>query len=1220
MVQASEKELLKALDERIVIIDGAMGTMIQRYSLEEKDFRNESLENHETDLAGNNDLLVLTRPDIIKEIHLQYLEAGAEIIETNTFGATAIAQSEYGLSHLALEMNFEAARIAREAADEHMQKNGGTCWVAGAIGPTNATLSASTDVDDASTRSSTWDDLYSAYLEQAKGLIKGGCDIILIETIFDVLNAKAAIKACKDAFDEMESPLPIIISVTFIQEGGDRTVFGQSVEAFWETVRHAEPISVGMNCGLGATGLRGKLSTLSRLADTNVHLYPNAGLPNPLSPSGFDETPELTAAHIRHLANDGLLNLAGGCCGTTPDHIQAIAQALKGMKPREIPEKTRLPSYAGLDVFNVHSDSNLVMVGERTNVTGSARFRRLISSNDLEAALEVALDQVRNGANILDINMDEGLIDSEQMMTNFLNLIATEPEIASLPIMVDSSKWSVLEAGLKCIQGKPIVNSISLKEGEEEFLRQARLVRRYGAAVVIMGFDEQGQADTLDRKVEIAIRAHSLLLTKAGFHPTDIIHDPNILAIGTGIEEHSPFAVNFIEAARAIRKECQGAMISGGVSNLSFSFRGNDAVRQAMHAVFLHHAIRSGLTMGIVNPSHLTILEDVDERLRELVEDVVLNRREDATDRLVEAADSFSQQIIEKEDTKEWREQGVEGRLSHSLVHGITDHIEDDVAEAFELLKEPLLVIEGPLMAGMAIVGELFGSGKMFLPQVVKSARVMKKAVAWLEPYMQSEGVERTSRAEVVLATVKGDVHDIGKNIVGIVLQCNDYNVHDLGVMVSCDTILDKAAEVDADIIGLSGLITPSLDEMMRVAAEMNRRGMTTPLLIGGATTSRQHTAVRISPEYVNEVVHVRDASLVSAVIGDLLDPERRIAFNQNLVIEEERLAALHKRRMSNPLLNLDRARERRPELDFTPETMAEPDSLGLVEEKISLQEAAEHIDWTFFFTAWEMKGRYPAILDDPEKGTVARELFNNGLEMLNQVMQDEQMKITALRGFWPAYSDGDDILVNSIEGDSELGRFTMLRQQRDHADSNNFSLSDFVASKGIGDHIGAFAVAVHGAEELAEKYERDNDDYSAIMVKAIADRLAEACAEILHSRARVAWGFPDPEGVELEWLLKEEYRSIRPAFGYPACPDHSEKRFLFELLKAEEHGFILTESCATHPAASVSGLYLAHPEAHYFAINRVDESQVMDISRRKGTSRKDVEYWLASIIDYDPD
>jgi 5-methyltetrahydrofolate--homocysteine methyltransferase len=1220
MGRGSEKELLRALKERIIIIDGAMGTMIQKYSLEEKDFRNPSLKEHEIDLAGNNDLLVLTRPDVIKEIHLQYLEAGAEVIETNTFGATAIAQSEYGLSHLAMEMNIEAARIARKAADEHMQKNGGTCWVAGAIGPTNATLSASTDVDDASSRTSTWDDLYSAYHEQAKGLIEGGCDIILIETIFDVLNAKAAIKACNDVFDELALRLPIIISVTFIQEGGDRTVFGQSVEAFWETVRHAEPISVGLNCGLGATGLRGKLSTLSRLADTNIHLYPNAGLPNPLSPSGFDETPELTAAHIRHLANDGLLNLAGGCCGTTPDHIRAIAQALQGVRPREIPENVRLPTYAGLDVFNVHSDSNLVMVGERTNVTGSARFRRLISSNDLEAALDVALDQVRNGANILDINMDEGLIDSEQMMTDFLNLIATEPQIASLPIMVDSSKWSVLEAGLKCIQGKPIVNSISLKEGEEEFLRQARLARSYGAAVVVMGFDEKGQADTLERKIEIAARAHSLLLKEADFHPTDIIHDPNILAIGTGIEEHSTFAVNFIEAARAIRKECQGAMISGGVSNLSFSFRGNDAVRQAMHAVFLHHAIRSGLTMGIVNPSHLTILEDIDERLKELVEDVVLNRREDATDRLVESADSFSQQMEKKEDTKEWRALDVEERLTHSLVHGITDHIEDDVAEAFELLKEALSVIEGPLMAGMAIVGELFGSGKMFLPQVVKSARVMKKAVAWLEPHMQAKGVERTGRAEIVLATVKGDVHDIGKNIVSIVLQCNDYNVHDLGVMVSCDTILDKAEEVDADIIGLSGLITPSLDEMMRVAAEMNRRGMTTPLLIGGATTSRQHTAVRISPEYDQEVVHVRDASLVSAVIRELLNPERRMIFNKNLASEEERLALLHQRRMSNPLLNLDRARERRPELVFTSETMAEPKSLGLVQEEVTLQEAADHIDWTFFFTAWEMKGRYPAILDNQEKGPAAQELFNSGKEMLAQVIKSKLMKITALRGFWPAYSDGDDILINSIDGSSELGRFTMLRQQRDHSGSRNHSLSDFIASKGEGDHIGAFAVAIHGAEELAEQYENENDDYSAIMVKAIADRLAEASAEILHSRARAAWGFPDPDGIELDWLLNEEYRSIRPAFGYPACPDHSEKRFLFELLKAEEHGFQLTESCATQPAASVSGLYLAHPEAHYFAINRVDETQVMDISRRKGTSRKEVEYWLASIIDYDPD
>lgn len=1212
------EDLYSALEERILIIDGAMGTMIQRYSLQEDDFRNAELENHDTDLAGNNDLLVLTRPDVIKEIHKQYLYAGAEIIETNTFGATAIAQSEYGLSELAEEMNLAAARIAREAIDEYMESSGKQAWLAGAIGPTNITLAASSNVNDASKRAATWDELHSAYLEQVKALIEGGCDIILIETIFDVLNAKAAIKATLDAFDELGITLPIIISVTFIQEGGDRTVFGQSVEAFWETVRHANPISVGLNCGLGATGLRGKLDTLSHIADTHVHLYPNAGLPNPLSPSGFDETPELTAAHVKHLAKDGLLNLAGGCCGTTPDHIQAIANALRDIQPRTIPEVIELPSYAGLDVFRVREDSNLVMVGERTNVTGSARFRRLITSNDLEGALEIALDQVRNGANVLDVNMDEGLINSEQVMTDFLNLVATEPEVASLPIMIDSSKWSVLEAGLKCIQGKPIVNSISLKEGEEEFLRQARLVRRYGAAVVVMGFDEQGQAESVERKLEIAKRAHKLLIEEAGFTATDIIHDPNILAIATGIEEHDAFAVNFIEATKAIKEECKGAMISGGVSNLSFSFRGNDSVRQAMHAVFLHHAVNAGLSMGIVNPAHLTILEDVEPELRELVEDVVLNRSSGATDRLVESADSFAKEIAAEKDIEKWLENPVEERLSYSLVHGITDYIEDDVAEAYELLKEPLLVIEGPLMNGMAVVGELFGSGKMFLPQVVKSARVMKKAVAWLEPHMQSEGGSRESRGEVVLATVKGDVHDIGKNIVGIVLQCNDYNIHDLGVMVSCEKILDTAEEVGADIIGLSGLITPSLDEMMRVASEMNRRKMNTPLLIGGATTSRQHTAVRISPQYENEVVHVKDASLVSGVISELLDPERRIVFNQNLAKEEKRLEALHQRRMANPLLNLDRSRERIPSLSF--DNLAIPDELGLQIEQISLEEAAEHIDWTFFFTAWQMKGRYPAILEDPEKGEVARELYDNGKMMLQQVIEDKSLAISALRGFWPAFSDGDDILVNSTDNSKQIGRFTMLRQQRDKPDSKNYSLSDFVAPEGKGDHIGAFAVCVQGVDEIAKKYEDENDDYSAIMIKAIADRLAEASAEVLHSRARRAWGFPDPDEIELEWLLNEEYRSIRPAFGYPACPDHSEKRFLFELLQAEEHGFILTDSCATHPAASVSGLYLAHPEAHYFAINRVDESQVMDIARRKGTSRRDVEYWLASIIDYDPD
>jgi len=1210
------KSLRDALAERIVIIDGAMGTMIQKYNLQEKDFRNSQLVDHTIDLAGNNDLLVLTRPDVIEEIHRLYLEAGAEIIETNTFGATAIAQSEYGISHLARKMNLAAAKVARCAVDNHFTATGRQGWVAGAIGPTNVTLSASADVADASSRAATWDQVHSAYLEQALALIEGKCDIILIETIFDVLNAKAAIKATLDAFEQTGITLPVMISVTFIQEEGDRTVFGQSVEAFWNTIEHVKPFTVGLNCGLGATGLRSKLATLARIAGTNIHLYPNAGLPNPLAPSGFDETPVITASHVKRLADEGLVNLVGGCCGTTPEHIAAIAEAVKNCTPRTIPTVERLPTFSGLDTCVVREDSNLIMVGERTNVTGSAQFRRLITSQDLEAAVSIALDQVRGGANILDVNMDEGLIESEEMMTKFLNIIATEPDIATLPIMIDSSKWSVIEAGLKCIQGKPIVNSISLKEGEEDFLQKAELVHRYGAAVIVMGFDEKGQAETIERKVEIAKRAQKLLVENIGFNPTDIIHDPNVLAIGTGIEEHSDFAVNFIAATKEIRDSCAGAMVSGGISNLSFSFRGNDAVRQAMHAVFLKHAVEAGLTMGIVNPSHLIIHENINPELLSLVQDVVLNRRDDATERLVDAAASFSATKAERIIDKKWREEAVEKRLSHALVHGISDHIVEDVAEAFSKVDKALEIIEGPLMAGMNVVGELFGSGRMFLPQVVKSARVMKQAVAWLEPYMEQGEGERTKRGEVVMATVKGDVHDIGKNIVGIVLQCNDYNVHDLGVMVPMDTILAKAEEVDADIIGLSGLITPSLDEMVRFAKEMQRREMEIPLLIGGATTSRQHTAVRISPAYQHEVVHVKDASLVSGILNDLLDEDRRKIFNVKLAQEEERLSALYQRRMDNPLLTLDRSRSKKPNYNFDSNTCPTPPFTGVMSEGISLEQAKQCIDWTFFFTTWGMKGRYPAILKDPVKGEAARDLFADGKEMLERVIKENLLSIKAIIGFWPAHSDGDDIVIENEQSSC----FVMLRQQRD-AGSANLCLADFIAPENIevDDHVGAFAVAVHGADEIAIEFEANNDDYSAIMIKAIADRLAEASAELLHQRVREKWGFADDENMNLERLLKGDYRSIRPAFGYPACPDHSEKKLLFELLRAEEHGFVLTESCATHPAASVSGLYFAHPDAHYFNINRIDEGQVMDIAARKNISRREVEYWLSTIIDYDP-
>lgn len=1209
-------DLTTLSDQRVVIIDGAMGTMIQQVGLDESDFRDETLNDHPVDLKGNNEMLSISRPDVIRDIHAQYLAAGADIVETNTFGATAIAQAEYGLSHRARDMNLASARLAREAVDAHLRTTGQQAWVAGAIGPTNVTLSASSDVDDPSARDASWDEVYAAYLEQVLALIEGGCDIVLIETIFDVLNAKAAIKATLDAFDQCGVVLPIMISVTFIQEEGDRTVFGQSVEAFWATVRHAKPFSVGLNCGLGATGLRSKLTTLASIADIKTHLYPNAGLPNPLSPSGFDETPAITAAHVAALVRDGLLNLVGGCCGTTPEHIAAIRAAVDGMEPRTPGVVPRTTTYAGLDVFAVHPSSNLVMVGERTNVTGSAKFRRLITANDLEGAVDVAREQVRNGANLIDVNMDEGLIDSEAVMTNFLNIVATEPEIASVPIMIDSSKWSVLEAGLKCVQGKPVVNSISLKEGEAVFLEQAKAIHRYGAAVIVMGFDEQGQAETVERKVEIALRAQRLLVDEVGFDPSDIVHDPNVLAVATGMEEHNAFAINFIEATRRIRAACPTTMVSGGISNLSFSFRGNDPVRQAMHASFLHHAIKAGLTMGIVNPSHLTLYQDIDASLLTLVEDVLFNRHPESTEDLVTNAATFATNATVVVESEAWRDLSVHERLGHALVHGITEHIEADVEAAFALNGDALSIIEGPLMDGMNVVGDLFGSGKMFLPQVVKSARVMKKAVAWLEPHMHDGASEKKTRGTVVLATVKGDVHDIGKNIVSIVLQCNNYAVHDLGVMVPMSTILDKAKAVDADIVGLSGLITPSLDEMIGVAKEMERREMSLPLLIGGATTSRQHTAVRIAPAYGSEVVHVKDASLVSGVLNDLLDEERRSVFRAGLEKEHQRLTALFERKMAQPLLTLDKARAKQPRLTFDATTSPAPPFHGVRSFELGLEELVPFIDWNFFFTAWDMKGTYPSILEHPEKGEAARDVFQNGQRMLSELIASGSLRVKAIAGFWPARSRGEDLIVTGQREHT----FCFLRQQRDAGDYNR-CLADFIAPEEHehSDHVGIFAVAIHGAEDVAERYEADHDDYNAIMVKAIADRLAEASAEALHQRIRGLWGFPDDDAMTHERLMSADYRSIRPAFGYPACPDHSDKRALFELLGAEEHGFELTESCATRPAASVSGMYFAHPEATYFSVNRVDEGQVMDLAQRRGCARREVEYWLASIIDYDP-
>jgi len=1208
-------ELKNLFDQRIVIIDGAMGTMIQRRELGEEDFRGESLRDHHIDLQGNNELLVLTRPDVIEDIHLQYLEAGADIIETNSFGATSIAQAEYSLGHLARELNLEATAIAIRAVEKHYERSGRKAWVAGSVGPTTVTLSASTDADDASKRTSSWDEVYESYLEQVTALVEGGCDIILIETIFDVLNAKAAIKATLDTFDATGIELPIMLSVTFIQAGGHRTVFGQSVEAFWETVRHANPLSVGLNCGLGASDLRSKLAVLSEIVDCHVHIYPNAGLPDPLAPTGFRETPEITAAVVARLAEDGLVNMVGGCCGTTPKHINSIVEKIQGVEPRSLIEVPRHPSYAGLERFQILPSTNFVMVGERANITGSSRFRRLIKEDDLEAAVEVARDQVRNGANLLDINMDEGLIDGEAVMTRFLNIISTEPDICRLPLMIDSSRWSILEAGLKCIQGKPIVNSISLKEGEAEFIRQASLIKRYGAAVIVMGFDEKGQAETTERKVAIAQRAQSILVEKVGFHPTDIIHDPNILAIGTGIEEHSPFAVNFIEATKEIRDSCDGSMVSGGVSNLSFSFRGNDVIRQAIHAVFLHHAIDAGLSMGIVNPAHLTIYENVDPDLRTICESLVLNTDPLAGEKILELVAKIDGDLTTESSRDAWRSSSLEDRLGHAIINGITDWVESDVGEALEVFTEPLDIIEGPLMDGMAVVGERFGSGRMFLPQVVKSARVMKRAVAILEPHMDSNQKISGGRGNIVLATVKGDVHDIGKNIVGIVLQCNDYQVHDLGVMVPRADILSKAEEVGADAIGLSGLITPSLDEMGKIAEEMTRMDMQIPLLIGGATTSKKHTAIKIAPEYHDMVIHVRDASLVSGVMNSILDPQRKLDFSSSLKSEQQKIREIYSKKSSKGVLELSKARSKKPILLYDEDTNPTPDELGVSEEVITIREVVEFIDWTFFFVAWGLKGTYPAILEHPERGEAARELHDDGLSMLNRIISEDSLRIKALRGFWPAHSSSDDIIVFDESRTAEIGRFHFLRQQQEGL-KENLCLADYISPEGHShqDHIGAFAVSVQGVDVLCSLFEDEGDDYSAILVKALADRLAEASAELLHKRIRSALRFDDTS-ITIESIHAGEYRSIRPAFGYPACPDHSEKRLLFTILNAEKHGFHLTESCATSPASSVSGLYFTHPEARYFSIGTIDEGQLNDIAARKGWSREEMAKWLAPVL-----
>ena len=1200
--------LRELLDERIVVLDGPWGTMLQGLGLTATDYRGERLRDHPRDVTGDPDLLNLTRPDVVRDVHRQYLAAGADIITTNTFTATSIGQADYELQPLVREMNLRGAELARQAADE-----AGGRFVAGSIGPLNVTLSLSPRVEDPAYRPVSFDAVYAAYAEQVEALAEGGVDLLMVETIFDTLNAKAAIAAARAVAPQ----LPLWISVTIVDLSG-RTLSGQTLEAFWASIEHAEPLVAGLNCSLGAAEMRPHVAELSRLAGTYIACHPNAGLPN--SFGGYDQDPAETARLLGEFAGAGMVNVVGGCCGTTPAHIARIAAATAGLPPRPVPgPSARTTRYSGLEPFEFGADTGFVMIGERTNVTGSKRFRRLIESGDYQGAVAVALEQVRGGANLLDVNMDADLLDSEQAMTTFLNLIATEPEVARIPVMIDSSRWSVLQAGLKCLQGKGVVNSISLKEGEGPFLEQARHIRDHGAGVVVMAFDEQGQADTADRKVAICGRAHDLLIQQAGFAAQDIIFDPNVLAVATGIAEHNGYAKAFIDALPLIKQRCPGARTSGGISNLSFSFRGNDVVREAMHSAFLFHAIRAGLDMGIVNAGQLAVYQDIPADLLELVEDVLFDRRDDATDRLVTFAETVSGPGTTRTVDLSWRDAPVEKRLGHALVRGITDFIEADTEEARQQAARPLDVIEGPLMDGMKIVGDLFGAGKMFLPQVVKSARVMKRAVAYLEPYMEAEkeqarlqglvGADR-GQGRIVLATVKGDVHDIGKNIVGVVLGCNNYEVIDLGVMVTAAVILDTAVTEGADAVGLSGLITPSLDEMVNVATEMQRRGLKLPLLIGGATTSRQHTAVRVAPAYDGTTIHVLDASRVVGVVSDLLDDDRAQALATSNRADQESLREQHENTRHRPLLTIEEARANPDQVPF--DDLPVPAFTGVRTVQPDLSTLRGMIDWQFFFLAWELKGKYPAILGQP----AARELFDDANALLDQIIAGRQFQAQGAYGFWPARSEGDDILIDLDLGRRSV-RVPMLRQQTAKpAGRHNRCLTDYVAP--AGDHLGGFAVAIHGATELAASYEADRDDYQSIMVKALADRLAEAFAEYTHLLARQDWYEPDADRA-VEDLHAEQFRGIRPAFGYPACPDHSQKRTLFGLLNAAQLGMTLTESCAMTPASSVSGLLFAHPSSRYFSVGRIGKDQAMDYARRQGVNLTEAEHWLRPNLAYDP-
>jgi 5-methyltetrahydrofolate--homocysteine methyltransferase len=1275
--------LAELLRQRIVILDGAMGTMVQRYKLSEEQYRGARFAGHPAKhLKGDLELLQLTHPEVIEEIHAQYLEAGSDIIETNTFSATTIGQHDFlftgkrenerkdpvffqrvvedaELVAVVREMNLAAAHLARTAADRIAAATGRPRFVAGSLGPLPVTSSLSPDVNDPSFRAVIFDQIRRAYGEQAQALIEGGVDLLLVETIFDTLNAKAAIVAIAEAFESLGKKIPVLISGTITDLSG-RTLTGQTVGAFLTSILHADPMAVGLNCALGPAEMRAHVEEMARLAPRPTIVYPNAGLPDPLSPTGFPETPESIAPQLRDWAEQGWLNIVGGCCGTTPDHIRAIAEAVREFAPRAVaggadpgreegrdPDEVTAPGYnvlhlSGLEALDVTPEFGFVVIGERTNITGSPRFSKLILTSDFEGALAVARQQVEGGANILDVNMDEGMIDSEAAMIHFLNLIGSEPDIARIPIMIDSSKWSVIEAGLKCVQGKGVVNSISLKAGEEEFLRQAQLVRRYGAAVIVMAFDERGQADTLERKTEICDRAYRLLTEKAGFPPNDIIFDPNILTIATGIEEHNEYANAFIAATRWIKANLPGARVSGGVSNISFSFRGNNTVREAMHSAFLYHAIRAGLDMAIVNAGQLAVYEEIEPGLRELVEDVLFNRRPDATERLVDFAEKMKSKGKVAPNEETWRSAPVEERLAHALVKGIVEHVEADTEEARQTAARPLDVIEGPLMAGMSVVGDLFGSGKMFLPQVVKSARVMKKAVAYLMPFMEAEKEAGSKpQGRIVMATVKGDVHDIGKNIVGVVLQCNNYEVIDLGVMVPAEKILERAREKQADIIGLSGLITPSLDEMVHVAQEMKRQKFRVPLLIGGATTSRAHTAVKIAPHYEESVVHVHDASRAVGVVNTLLNPDAKTKFDVTTRADYERLRGEHANKTrEKKMLSLEQARSNRLTIDWSSDTPPVPNFLGArvlattpgsagdasaaKVTEIALATLVDYIDWSPFFHTWELRGRYPAILEDAVVGAQAKELFADAQKLLRRIMAEKLLRARGVFGFWPANSLGDDVLLYRDETrDEVMATFHFLRQQMAKpAGQFNYSLADFVAPRdsGLRDYLGGFAVTAGiGADELAKKFQAEHDDYSAIMTKALADRLAEAFAEYLHREARIAWGFGGHESLSNQDLIRERYRGIRPAPGYPASPDHVEKRTLFDLLAVEENtGITLTESFAMHPGASVSGLYFSHPAARYFAVGKIERDQAIDYAARQGVSLGEVEKWLAPNLNFE--